>query len=179
MVSSKGRPQHGWPFFGIVITESQSTHKENPMPVQPIPAGFHTITPYLMAKEAARLIDFLGKALGAEVKALSKSPDGLVMHASLQIGDSMLMLSDARSNWPAQPTNFYLYVPDVDQWYERAMKAGAESVNAPLNQFYGDRMAGIKDPSGNIWWIATHVEDVSEDELRRRQQAAFAKATKP
>jgi uncharacterized glyoxalase superfamily protein PhnB len=143
------------------------------MAVQPIPTGFHTITPYLMAKEGAKLIDFLKAALGAQIKHISKSPDGLIMHATLQIGDSMLMLSDARGDWPAQPTGMYLYVPDVDQWYQRAMTAGAESINAPRNEFYGDRMAGIKDPSGNTWWFATHVEDVSEDEMKKRREKLF------
>jgi PhnB protein len=143
------------------------------MAVQPIPAGFHTITPYLMAKEAAKLIDFLKNALGAEVITLSKSPDGLIMHASLRIGDSMLMLSDPRGNWAAQPAGIYLYVPNMDELYQRAINAGAESVNAPRDEFYGDRMGGIKDPSGNTWWIATHIEDVSDEEIRKRQQKLF------
>ena len=95
-------------------------------------------------------------------------PDGLVMHASLRIGDSMVMLTDAREQWPAQLTGLYLYVPDVDAWYRRAIAAGAESMGEPKDQFYGDRMCGVKDPSGNTWWIATHVEDVSDEELMRR-----------
>ncbi len=145
------------------------------MSVPPIPAGFHTITPYIIANQSARLIEFLKNALRAEVITLLKGPDGLVMHATLRIGDSMLMLSDGRPQYPAKPTDLYLYVPNVDGWYEGAMSAGAESVNAPRDQFYGDRMAGIKDPSGNTWWIATHIEDVSDDELRQRQQKMFTK----
>jgi len=131
------------------------------MPVQPIPAGFHTITPYLFAQDATKLIDFLKSALGAQVKTLKTHKEGRVMHASLQIGDSMLMLSDAVPPiYPPVPAHLYLYVTNVDEWYDRATKAGAESISAPANQFYGDRMAGIKDPSGNTWWLATHIEDV-------------------
>jgi uncharacterized glyoxalase superfamily protein PhnB len=128
-----------------------------------------------MARGAARLIEFLKTAFGAEVKHLSKAPDGLVMHASLRIGDSMLMLSDARDTWPAQPTGIYLYVPNVDELYQQAMQAGAESIRAPRDEFYGDRMAGIKDPSGNTWWIATHIEDVTEAEMDRRREKLFGK----
>lgn len=145
------------------------------MAVQPIPTGFHTITPYLMVKGGAKLIEFLKEALGAEVKSISKVPDGAIMHASLRIGDSMVMMSDARGSWEAMPACLYLYVPNVDQLYERAMKAGAGSINAPRDEFYGDRMAGITDPSGNTWWLATHVEDVGEEELRLRQQKLFSK----
>ena len=148
------------------------------MAVSPIPSGFHTLTPYLIVKDGAKLIEFLKAALGAEVKHLSKAPDGLVMHATLRIGDSMLMLSDAREEWPAQPTHLYLYVPNVDELYQRAIQAGAVSVNAPRDEFYGDRMAGIKDPSGNGWWIATHVEDVSEVEMSRRREKLFGQNAK-
>jgi PhnB protein len=148
------------------------------MQVQPIPPGFHTITPYLMAKDATRLIDFLKTALDAEVKHLSKAPDGLLLHATLQIGNSMLMLTDARPQWPAQPTGIYLYVPDVDESYQRAIKAGAESINEPRNEFYGDRMGGVKDPSGNSWWIATHIEDVSEGEMQQRREKLFSQKAK-
>ncbi len=144
------------------------------MAVQPVPPGFHTITPYLMVKEGAKLIEFLEKALGAQVVSVSRIPDGAIMHASLRVGDSMLMMSDARGNWKATPVSLYLYVPNVDELYQRAMNAGAESINAPRDEFYGDRMAGIVDPDGNTWWLATHVEDVSEDELRRRQQKMFS-----
>jgi PhnB protein len=139
------------------------------MPVNPVPPGFHTITPYLITKDAAKLIEFLQKALGAEVKHHMKGPDGLVMHASLKIGDSMIMMTDARGQWPAQPTGMYLYVPDADALYRRAIEAGAESMGEPKDQFYGDRMGGIKDPSGNTWWIATHTEDVSDEEMERRR----------
>ena len=144
------------------------------MPAQPIPPGFHTITPYLIAKDAGKLIEFLKTALAAEVQHLMPGPDGLVMHASLKIGDSMLMLTDSRPQWPAQPTGFYLYVTDADAWYRRAIDAGAQSVSEPKDQFYGDRMGGVKDPAGNMWWFATHVEDVSDEEMEKRKQKMFA-----
>jgi PhnB protein len=112
----------------------------------------------------------LKAGLGAETRHVSKAPDGLVMHAMLKIGDSPLMLCDARQDWPAKPAHLYLYVPNVDEVYARALQAGAVSINAPRNEFYGDRVAGITDSSGNCWWIATHVEDVSEEELNRRRE---------
>ena len=143
------------------------------MAVQPIPVGFHTLTPYLIATEAAKLIEFLKAGFGAQVEYVTMH-DGLVMHAQLKIGDSMLMLTDARPpQWPAKPTGMYLYVPNVDEVYQRAVAAGGESVNAPRDEFYGDRMAGVKDHCGNFWWIATHVEDVSEEEMDRRKAKMF------
>jgi PhnB protein len=145
------------------------------MGVQAIPAGFHTITPYVVATGAAALMEFLKRGLGAEVTHLSSHPDGSVMHASLRIGDSMMMLSEARGSWPARPTDFYLYVASADEWYARAIGAGAESIKPPTNEFYGDRVAGVTDPSGNRWWFATHVEDVGEEEMKRRQAEMFAK----
>lgn len=144
------------------------------MLVQPIPPGFHTITPYLVVKDAAKLIEFLRRILDAEVKHISKLPDGTIMHATVQIGDSMLMLTDACSKMAAQPAMLYLYVPNVDEVYERTVKAGVEWERAPVTQFYGDRAGCIKDHSGNHWWIASHVEDVSEEELQIRQQKMSA-----
>jgi PhnB protein len=144
------------------------------MPVKAVPEGFHTITPYLMAKDAVKLIEFLKKALGAQVQHQMLGPDGLLMHGSLKIGDSMLMLTDAKEKWPAQPTAFYLYVEDADAWYRRAIEAGAKSMSEPKDQFYGDRMGGVTDPSGNMWWFATHIEDVSDEEMERRREKMFA-----
>jgi len=144
------------------------------MAVKAVPDGFHTITPYLIAKDAVKLIEFLKKSMGARVDHQMMGPDGLVMHASLKIGDSMLMLTDAREQWPALPSAFYLYVDDCDAWYRRALEAGAESMGEPKVQFYGDKMGGVKDPSGNMWWFATHVEDVGDDEMDRRRQQMFA-----
>jgi PhnB protein len=148
------------------------------MAVQPIPDGFHTLTPYIVASEATGLIEFLKRGLGAEVTHLSSYPDGKVMHAGLRIGDSMLMVTDALPTWPARPTGMYVYVPNVDEMYDRAMAAGATSINPPRNEFYGNRVGGVIDPSGNSWWFATHVEDVGDEELRRRQAAMLEGRTK-
>jgi PhnB protein len=141
------------------------------MAVKPIPDNYHSITPYLMAPGAARLIEFLKDAFGATERERMTGPDGGVMHAEVRIGDSMVMLTDGGGDWKAMPAALYLYVNDADATYQRALAAGATSVMEPVTQFYGDRHGGVKDPSGNIWWIATHVEDVSPEELRKRAEA--------
>lgn len=143
------------------------------MAVQPIPAGFHSITPYLIVPGIAKLVEFLRQAFGAEeVHPIMKRPDGTVMHAELRVGDSVVMMGEPMGNFQAMPCMLYLYVPDVDATYRRALAAGAVSLQEPADQFYGDRNAGVRDPSGNLWWIGTHKEDVPPEELRRRAQAA-------
>ena len=138
--------------------------------IQSRPAGFHTVNPYLAVKGAAQLLDFLTKAFGAEeVGERFKGSDGAIMHAAVRIGDSMVEVSDA----PGQPmpAALHLYVEDTDAAYRRAMEAGGTSLREPMTTFYGDRSAGVKDPGGNSWWIACHVEDVSPEELVRRMNA--------
>lgn len=137
-----------------------------------IPDGFHTLTPYLTVKDSAAQIEFLQKAFNAELKYSMKDDSGIVRHAEMQIGDSMVMIGQARDQWTPKPANFYLYVPDCDALYKSALAAGGKSVQEPSTQFYGDRHGGVDDPSGNTWWIATHVEDVSPEELERRAKAA-------
>jgi PhnB protein len=145
------------------------------MAVNPIPAGYHTVTPYLTVANARAEIDFLKRAFNAKTtETLSQDSDGNIRHAELEIGDSMIMLGQARDQWKARPTSFYLYVSDCDSWYKRAIEAGAKSLMEPADQFYGDRHGGIEDPEGNYWWIATHIEDVSHEELQRRAEAAMA-----
>jgi len=141
-------------------------------PVKAIPDGYHTITPYLLVKDAESYIDFLTMAFGAEEQYRSAGPDGKVAHASLKIGNSMLMMGRARDEWTAQPTMLYLYVEDADSLYQRAMGAGATSIQPVTNQFYGDRSGAVKDSEGNSWWIATHTEEVSPEELERRFKTA-------
>jgi uncharacterized glyoxalase superfamily protein PhnB len=139
------------------------------MAVKPIPEGYHTVTPYLTVQGAAKLIDFLKKAFGAEaVHEPHKLPDGKIMHAEMKIGDSRVMLSDATEQMPATQTALYLYVNDVDGVYKRAIAAGGTSTMEPMDQFYGDRSGGLKDPFGNRWWVATHKEDVPASELEKR-----------
>lgn len=140
------------------------------MAVSPIPAGYHTVTPYLVVDNAKQLITFLQAAFDAEIKSLFEGADEAILNAEVKIGDSMLMIADARDNCRAKPTMLYLYVPDVDAAYQRAIAAGAESMMEPADQFYGDRNGGVRDHSGNEWWLATHIEDVSEDEVKRRAQ---------
>jgi uncharacterized glyoxalase superfamily protein PhnB len=143
--------------------------------VKPVPEGFHTLTPYLVVPGVARLIDFLKEAFNAEELHRSARPDGTIMHAQVKVGDSMLMMGEPAGEWKAMPASLYMYVPDVDAIYRRAIGAGGKSLSEPADQFYGDRHAGLTDPSGNMWWIATHKEDVAPDELERRAQAAMAK----
>lgn len=145
------------------------------MAVKPIPEGYHSITPYLAVQGASRLIEFLQEAFDARVVERLDRPDGTVGHAEVRIGDSMLMVGDAGAKWAPMPAGIYLYVNDTDSTYRRALAAGATSLMEPADQFYGDRNAGVKDPSGNHWWIATHVEDVSPEEMKRRSEAFMKK----
>jgi uncharacterized glyoxalase superfamily protein PhnB len=141
------------------------------MAVKPIPDGYHTVTPYLIVSEAAKLLEYLKQAFGAEVNECMTGPGGEVQHAQITIGDSKIMMGEARDEWPAMPGSLYLYVPDTDAVYKRAMEAGGKSLMEPADQFYGDRNAGVVDPSGNYWWIATHVEDVPPEEMEKRAAA--------
>ena len=149
--------------------------------VNAIPEGNHTVTPYLSIKGAGEAIAFYKKAFGAEELVRMPMPDGSVAHAELQIGDSRLMLADenmmgdAVSKSPralgSTTTGICLYVPDVDTLFERAVAAGAKTKRPLANQFYGDRSGVLEDPFGHIWTVATHVEDVSPDEMNRRMAA--------
>jgi len=144
------------------------------MSVKYIPDGYHTVTPYLTVDDAAIQINFLKAAFNAQVTFEMKDPQGNVRHAELRVGDSMLMLGQARDDWKSRPMSFYLYVPDVDAAYKSAVGAGGKSLQEPANQFYGDRSGGVEDPQGNYWWVATHVEDVSSEEMEKRHKAAMS-----
>jgi uncharacterized glyoxalase superfamily protein PhnB len=139
--------------------------------VKPKPEGFHTVTPYLIVEGVAGLIDFLKQAFGAEEIERMASPDGGIAHAEVRIGDSIIMMGEPRDEWKPMPGSIYLYVDDTDAAYKRALEAGATSLMEPADQFYGDRNGGVKDPSGNHWWIATHIEDVAPEEMARRAEA--------
>lgn len=145
------------------------------MAVKPIPEGYHSVTPYLVITGAARLIEFLKAAFDAKEIERMSMPDGTVAHAEVKIGDSPVMMGEAGGRYPAMPAGLYLYVTDVDATYRRAVQAGGTSVEEPTDKFYGDRSAGVKDPSGNFWWIGTHKEDVAPEEIKRRMQAAMQK----
>jgi PhnB protein len=140
------------------------------MPVAPIPDGYHSLTPYLNVNDAAKLIDFMKQAFGAEELLRMPGPGGAVQHAELRVGDSILMVSDALRD-PPMPSTLFLYVPDTDATYRRALAAGAASVAEPVDKFWGDRFARVRDPAGNLWSLATHREDVAPEELARRAAA--------
>ena len=143
------------------------------MTAKAIPDGYHTVTPYIVVSGAAGLIDFTKQAFDAHERSRKTNPDGTVMHAEVQIGDSVLMIADASDAFAAMPAMIHLYVADVDAAYKSALGAGAESMRKPADQPYGDRSAGVKDTWGNQWWVATHIEDMSEDEMARRVAAAY------
>ena len=136
--------------------------------VQPIPEGSHTVTPYLVVEGIPKLLTFLKQAFGAQELFRMPHPDGGIMHAEVQIGDSKVMMGAAMGEWKAKPCSLYLYVEDVDAVYHRAIQVGGTSVREPADQFYGDRTGGVIDPCGNYWGIATHVEDVPPEEVARR-----------
>jgi PhnB protein len=143
------------------------------MTVQPIPEGYHSVTPYLIVEGAAKLIEFAKSAFGAEVRGRMEEPGGAIMHAEITIGDSMIMLADSMgAENPPMPTMLHVYVNDVDATYRSALAAGGASEREPTDQFYGDRSAAVKDAFGNRWYIATHVEDVSPEEMEKRAAAA-------
>ncbi len=142
--------------------------------VNPIPAGYHTVTPYLLVDRAAEFIQFLERAFNATETHRSAAPDGSIMHASVQIGDSMVMMGQASDVWKPSNMMLYLYVKDVDRVYDRAVEAGATVIREPRDEFYGDRSGAVQDAWGNQWWIATHIEDVHPEELQKRFKAALA-----
>jgi len=142
------------------------------MAVKPVPESFHTVTPYLVAEDAVALIDFIKRGLGGQEKFVMHRPDGSIGHAEMIIGDSHVMIGQAGGPNKAFPAMLYLYVPDVDARYAQAVAAGATTLHEPSTQFYGDRHGAVVDSNGNQWWIATHVEDVSPEELQRRAEAA-------
>jgi len=142
------------------------------MAVKAIPDGYHTVTPSLVVKGAAQLIDFIKEAFAGEEAFRMPAPSGEIMHAEVKIGDSVVMLNDATRQSPTT-SSLFLYVTDVDRVYQRALKAGATSVLEPAEMFWGDRMAQVKDQFGNQWSIATHIEDVPPQEMQERAEAAM------
>jgi len=145
-----------------------------PNAVRPIPEGYHSITPQLTCRDAARAIDFYKNVFGAQEIMRMQSPGGKVMHAELQLGDSRFMLNDempgmsvAPSPSPMQPTSLFVYTEDVDTLYNRALKAGAKENMAPSNMFWGDRCGTVVDPDGYSWMIATHKTEPSVKDMKK------------
>ena len=152
------------------------------MAVNPIPEGYHTVTPSLSIDGAADAIEFYKRAFGAQERYRMPAPDGKIAHAELQIGDSVVMLSDS-FDWSTvkSPTelggttvSIFVYVEDVDTTFQQAVDAGATATMPVETQFWGDRFGSVTDPYGHHWSLATHVEDVPPDELERRAREAFA-----
>lgn len=144
--------------------------------VKPVPDQYHSITPYLRIKNgAAKAIDFYVKVFGATERGRVAGPDGMINHAEIVIGDSVIMLSDAPpATADAQdgaPNGLVIYTADVDTVWNGAIAAGATEVRPLEDQFYGDRMGVLRDPFGNEWSLGMHIEDVSEEEIQRRMQA--------
>ncbi|KAA3605484.1 MAG: VOC family protein [Planctomycetota bacterium] len=135
--------------------------------VRAIPEGYHTITPYLKVRNVGGLLEFVQQAFDAKVVEVL-NPNGDVRHAEVQIGDSRLMMGECQPGHDPVPAMMYLYVEDVDAWFQRAVKAGAEVLDPPEDQFYGDRSGGVIDSWGNRWYLATHIEDLSQEEMDRR-----------
>lgn len=154
------------------------------MAVKPIPDGYHTITPSLTIRDAARAIEFYKQAFGAKQRGdVARGPDGKVMHAELMIGDSVIMLVDEMPEFGAlsplssggSSTSLHIYLDNVDAAFDRAVKAGATVTMPVADQFWGDRYGQLKDPFGHKWSIATHVKDLSQDEMKRGMDEMFAK----
>jgi PhnB protein len=141
-----------------------------------IPEGYHSATPYLIIRGAARAIEFYKRAFGATELLRMAAPDGSVGHAEIKIGDSVIMLGDENieagivspTTLTGSAVGILLYVQDVDAIVAQAAAAGAKITRPVKDQFYGDRTGGIEDPFGHIWYLATHIEDVSQDEMKRR-----------
>jgi len=156
------------------------------MPVKPVPEGYHTLTPHLTVRNAERAIEFYKQAFGAEVRGggVAKDPQGKVMHAELKIGDSIIMLNDEYPEFGSKSPQsigdssmaLHIYTDNVDAAFDRAVKAGARVEMPVMDQFWGDRYGRLQDPFGHKWSIATHVRDMSEDEMKKGMDEAFAKA---
>jgi PhnB protein len=156
------------------------------MATKPIPDGYRTVTPYLIVKGAADAIEFYKRAFGATEMLRMADPQGGVGHAEIKIGDSVIMLADEHPamgyrsprSFGGSSVSILLYLEDVDGVFERAVKYGAKAQRPVANQFYGDRSGTLEDPFGHVWTVATHVEDVPPEEMKRRAEAAM-KSAKP
>jgi PhnB protein len=138
------------------------------MSVKPIPEGYQQVIPYLVVKDAAAQMDFLISVFdGTELERML-GPGGTVMHGEVKLGDSIIMIGQAMDGQPSRSTMLYVYVEDCDSVYNKAIDQGAKSISELANQFYGDRHGGIEDSNGNHWYIATHKEDLSSEELQKR-----------
>jgi len=139
--------------------------------VKAVPDGYHTLTPYLTVPDGDAMLRFLQDVFGAKLTERLNDSNGTLKHAELQMGDSKIMVGQASEQYTPRPQTLYVYLPDVDATYKRAMAAGARSLQEVTDQFYGDRTGGFEDPAKNWWYIATHMEDISMEEMQRRAQS--------
>lgn len=157
------------------------------MAPKPIPAGYHSVTPYLIIDGAADALEFYKRAFGATEQFRMPAPGGKIGHAEIKIGDSAVMLADEYPEMGARSpralggagVSLMIYVERVDDVFKQALKAGAKELQPLENKFYGDRSGTLQDPFGHVWTISTHVEDVSTEEVRRRAQAEAQKYASP
>lgn len=138
--------------------------------IQPVPDGYQSLIPYFAVTDASGFLAFVQAAFGAEPGVTTRAPNGTILHAEARIRGCVLMIGQSSAS---RPNTTYLYVTDVDATYRRAIEAvgAAKSLREPTNEWYGDRSAGLTDAWGNQWWLATHVEDMSSEELERRAAA--------
>lgn len=149
--------------------------------VNPIPKMFHTVTPYIIVDDAKKALDFYEKALGAKVITKMEAAPGHIVHAEFKVGDSIIMLAGNSPEMRLQPqtgefrsVSFMVYVPDVDEAAERALAAGMKMMKEVRDQFYGDRTGTFEDPFGHVWTLGTHIEDVSEEEMKQRMEKVYS-----
>ncbi|MEQ0562903.1 VOC family protein [Amycolatopsis sp. NEAU-NG30] len=138
--------------------------------VNPVPDGYTTVTPWIIGRDTAGLLDFLKRAFDAEELGRVVGEDGKIGHAEVRIGDAVVMAFDSRDDWADTPAYLRLYVPDSEETQRRAIEAGATEVTRQTVLFFGDRVGRVRDPFGNLWWIQTRLEDLDEAELIRRAQ---------
>jgi PhnB protein len=138
------------------------------MTVKPIPEGYYTVTPFIIVRGAAQLLDFMREAFSAVEMGRVTDEDGAISHAETRVGDSVVMMFDAKKDWPDTPSFLRLYVEDCNAVHQQALKAGAISVTEPTDVPWGDRVARVRDPLGNLWWIMTRMEDVDQAEIEKR-----------
>ncbi|RAW00836.1 VOC family protein [Pseudochryseolinea flava] len=143
--------------------------------VRPIPEGFTTVTPFLMLDDAPRFLEFAKNAFGAEITYDLRDDHGEIIHSTIKIGNAQIMIADTMGAMKAQASMLYLYVNDVDAAYKKAVQAKAKPMDEPADQFYGDRAGAVSDEWGNIWWFATHIEDPSDAEIKKRAKAEMEK----
>ena len=157
------------------------------MPVKAVPTGFHSLTPHLTVRDADKALEFYKNALGAEILNVARMPDGKVMHAALRIGDSMLMLNEEMPEFGALSplsnggagVTIHIYTENVDDAFNRAVNAGAKVAMPLMDQFWGDRYGLVTDPFGHKWSLATHVKDMSPEEMQRAQDEAMVNMPPP